>query len=54
MFFGPGNVFHPRHDTVFLFAYNAKNTIEFTLSWIFFSGKIWTGKFFRNISLPSP
>ena len=50
MFFGPGNVFHPRHDTVFLFAYNAKNT----LSWIFSSGKNLDREIFRNISLPSP
>ena len=48
MFWGLDNFFHPRHDPVFLFAYNTKRTIEFTLSWIFFFLENWVLDFFSE------
>ena len=32
-------ILHPWHDPVFLFPYNSKRTIEFTMAWIFFLEK---------------
>ena len=44
--FGPGYVFHLPN--------NKKHIVEFSLSWIFFSGKLGPGNVFRKIFLPSP
>ena len=42
--------FHPRHDPVFLFAYNTEHTSEFSLPWIFVLEKLGPDFFFP----PSP
>ena len=52
MFSGLDIFFHPRHDPVFLFAYNARRTIEFTLSWIFFLEKFGPGFFLSSSPAP--
>ena len=44
MFLGMDILFHPRHDSVFLFAYNTKLTVEFILS-----GKLGPGFFKQKI-----
>ena len=53
--FRPGLFFILNSILSFLFAYKAMSTIEFTLSWIFFSGKIRSWIFFsENLHAPPP